>query len=95
MAYEAGFDGVIASGLEAARIREMAGPDFLIVTPGIRLMGSSMDDQERVTTPESAILAGADYIVVGRPITQASDVKIAAESFVHHIREARLRKSLG
>jgi orotidine-5'-phosphate decarboxylase len=89
MAREAGFDGVIASGQEAAKIREAVGPGFLIVTPGIRLMGSSMDDQERVTTPESAIGAGADYIVVGRPITQSGDPKVAAESFVHHIREAR------
>lgn len=91
MAHEAGFDGVISSGQEAARIREAVGPGFLIVTPGIRLMGSSMDDQERVTTPESAISSGADYIVVGRPITQSSDPKVAAESFVHHIREARQR----
>lgn len=89
LAREAGFDGVIASGQEAAKIREAVGPGFLIVTPGIRLMGSSMDDQERVTTPESAIGAGADYIVVGRPITQSGDPKVAAESFVHHIREAR------
>jgi orotidine-5'-phosphate decarboxylase len=95
IARESGFDGVIASGLEAKRIREMAGPDFLIVTPGIRLMGSSMDDQERVTTPESAMLSGADYIVVGRPITQASDPTVAAESFVHHIREAQARMMRG
>ncbi len=91
MAREAGFDGVVASGLEAARVRQMAGPGFLIVTPGIRLPGGTTDDQERVTTPESAIASGADYIVVGRPITQASDPRIAAESFVHHIREARKR----
>ena len=89
MAHDAGFDGVISSGQEAAKIREAVGPGFLIVTPGIRLMGSSMDDQERVTTPESAISAGADYIVVGRPITQSGDPKASAESFVHHIREAR------
>lgn len=91
MARETGFDGVIASGQEAERIRKEIGPDFLIVTPGIRLMGSSMDDQERVTTPESAISAGADYIVVGRPITQSGDPIVAAESFVHHIREARAK----
>jgi orotidine-5'-phosphate decarboxylase len=95
MARDAGFDGVIASGQEAARIREAVGPGFLIVTPGIRLMGSSMDDQERVTTPESAIGAGADYIVVGRPITQSGDPKVAAESFVHHIREARVKLAKG
>jgi len=89
MAHDAGFDGVISSGQEAAKIRETIGPGFLIVTPGIRLEGSTMDDQERVTTPESAISSGADYVVVGRPITQSGDPKASAESFVHHIREAR------
>jgi orotidine-5'-phosphate decarboxylase len=71
LAYAAGFDGVIASGQEAARIREATSPKFLIVTPGIRLQGSTTDDQERVMTPDNAISAGADHIVVGRPITQA------------------------
>jgi orotidine-5'-phosphate decarboxylase len=89
LAREAGFDGVIASGQEAGRIREAIGPGFLIVTPGIRLTGSSSDDQQRITTPENAIRAGADYIVVGRPITQADDPKLAAETFVNHIREAQ------
>jgi orotidine-5'-phosphate decarboxylase len=88
LAYESGFDGVIASGQEASRIRAETGPGFLIVTPGIRLPGSSTDDQERVMTPDRAIAAGADHIVVGRPITQADDPKTAADSFLHHIREA-------
>ncbi len=88
LAHEAGFDGVIASGQEAERIRKVAGPDFLIVTPGIRLEGSAMDDQERVMTPERAIRAGADHIVVGRPITQADNPRAAALAFVHHIRNA-------
>ncbi len=79
LAYESGFDGVIASGQEAANIRAATGPGFLIVTPGIRLPGSSTDDQERVMTPDHAIAAGADHIVVGRPITQADDPKTAAE----------------
>ncbi|MEW5962134.1 MAG: orotidine-5'-phosphate decarboxylase [Pseudomonadota bacterium] len=91
LAHEAGFDGVIASGQEAARIRHAIGPDFLIVTPGIRLGGSAMDDQERVMTPDHAIAAGADYIVVGRPITQADDPRAVAEAFVHHIRDAHAR----
>jgi orotidine-5'-phosphate decarboxylase len=94
MAYAAGFDGVIASGHEAARIRAATGPGFLIVTPGIRLPGSTTDDQERVMTPDHAITAGANHIVVGRPITQADDPKLAAETFIHHIREA-LAKSGG
>ncbi len=88
LAREAGCDGVIASGQEAHRIRETTGEDFLIVTPGIRMEGSVMDDQERVMTPERAIRAGADHIVVGRPITQSDDPRAAALSFVHHIRDA-------
>jgi orotidine-5'-phosphate decarboxylase len=88
LAREAGVDGVIASGQEAARIREGIGPGFLIVTPGIRLTGSATDDQERITTPDHAVAAGADYIVVGRPITQADDPVAVAQTFIHHIREA-------
>ena len=93
LAYEAGFDGVIASGQEAARVRQAVGPGFLIVTPGIRLPGSTTDDQERIATPESAIIGGADHIVVGRPITQADDPRAAAETFTHHIREALHRRA--
>ena len=88
LAFHSGFDGVIASGQEAAKIRAATSPTFLIVTPGIRLPGGTTDDQERVMTPDSAIKAGADHIVIGRPITQASDPQIAAETFLHHIREA-------
>ena len=84
-AREAGFDGVIASGQEAARIRETVGPGFLIVTPGIRLSGATTGDQQRVMTPEHAIAAGADHIVVGRPITEASDPLEAARTFQAHI----------
>lgn len=90
LAHKAGFDGVIASGQEAHQIREDLGPNFLIVTPGIRLEGSVMDDQERVMTPERAIRAGADHIVVGRPITQSDDPRASALAFVHHIRDALL-----
>ena len=61
------------------------------MTPGIRLTGSATDDQERITTPDHAIASGADYIVVGRPITQADDPKTAAETFIHHIRDAHSR----
>ncbi len=93
LARELGFDGVVASGQEAARIREAVGPDFLIVTPGIRLTGSSTDDQERITTPDNAIAAGADFIVVGRPITQSDDPRAAAETFIHHIREAHAART--
>ncbi|HEX9882300.1 MAG TPA: orotidine-5'-phosphate decarboxylase [Hyphomicrobium sp.] len=93
LAHESGFDGVIASGQEAAHIREAVEPNFLIVTPGIRLTGSTSDDQERITTPDHAIAAGADYIVVGRPITQSDDPKAAAETFIHHIREAHAARA--
>jgi orotidine-5'-phosphate decarboxylase len=91
LAFESGFDGVVASGQEAARIRAATGPGFLIVTPGIRLTGGTTDDQERVMTPDHAIAAGADHIVVGRPITQADDPRTTAETFIHHIREAHAR----
>lgn len=89
LARESGFDGVIASGQEAGRIRQAVGPNFLIVTPGIRLTGSATDDQERITTPDHAIASGADYIVVGRPITQADDPKMVAATFINHIRDAQ------
>ena len=89
MAYETGFDGVIASGQEAAEIRRATSPDFLIVAPGIRLAGGAADDQARIMTPDRAITAGADYLVVGRPITEASEPKAMAETFLRHIKEAR------
>jgi orotidine-5'-phosphate decarboxylase len=89
MAELAGFDGVIASGQEAAAIRAETGPDFLIVTPGIRLPGAEAGDQTRVTTPEDAIGYGANHIVVGRPINAAKDPKAAAQAFLEHIAKAR------
>ncbi len=91
LAYEAGFDGVIASGQEAERIREATSPEFLIVTPGIRLLGASIDDQARVASPESAIASGANYLVVGRPITEASEPTTMAEAFIRHIRDAHAK----
>lgn len=78
LAQAAGCDGVIASGQEAASIRAVVGPDFLIVTPGIRLAGAASDDQTRIMTPIDAVRAGADHIVVGRPITQAADPRAVA-----------------
>jgi orotidine-5'-phosphate decarboxylase len=93
LARQSGFDGVVGSGQEAARIREAVGSGFLIITPGIRLTGSATDDQERVTTPEHAIAAGADYIVVGRPITQSDDPVAIARAFIHHIGEACGKKN--
>ena len=89
LAHETGFDGVIASGQEAERIRAATSPGFLIVTPGIRLAGGGAGDQARIMTPDRAISAGADYLVVGRPITEASDAKVMADTFIRHIKEAR------
>ena len=91
LAKEAGFDGVIASGHEAASIRKASGPDFLIVTPGVRPQGAPAEDQARAVTPLKAIEAGADYLVVGRPITRAPDPRAAAEAIVAEIAAALSR----
>lgn len=88
LAREAGCDGVIASGQEAAAVRAATGSGFLIVTPGIRLPGGAAGDQTRITTPGDAIRSGADHIVVGRPITAASDPRAAALEFAAAIRAA-------
>ena len=69
----AGLDGVVCSPLEAAIVKEHCGKDFVTVTPGVRFADSAKDDQSRITTPEKAREIGSDYIVVGRPITQAED----------------------
>ena len=72
LAKEAGLDGMVCSAREANLLRQLMGEDFLLVTPGIRPIGSDRGDQSRIMTPADAIRAGVDYIVVGRPITQAS-----------------------
>jgi orotidine-5'-phosphate decarboxylase len=95
LAREAGCDGVVASGLEAALVRDAVGPGIAIVTPGIRLAGDAAGDQTRVATPQTAIASGADYIVVGRPITAAPDPSQAVEGFVQAIEEALVMRSLG
>lgn len=82
LAKESGLRGVVASPLEIGRIREACGEDFVILTPGIRPTGSDIGDQRRTMTPREAIAAGADYIVVGRPITGAADARSAAQSIV-------------
>lgn len=88
LAQDAGMDGVIASGQEAASVRAATAKNFLIVTPGIRLPGGDAGDQQRITTPEDALRAGANHLVVGRPITAASDPKRAAETVLGHIKLA-------
>jgi orotidine-5'-phosphate decarboxylase len=95
LARDAGADGVVASALEAARVREIIGPDMTIVTPGIRLPENDAGDQTRVATPQVAIAAGADYLVAGRPITAAADPRAAARIFVESIEEGLTLRSLG
>ncbi len=73
MTADCGLDGVVCSAVEAPAMRAARGPGFILVTPGIRPAGSEPDDQARIITPEAAIAGGADYLVVGRPITQAAD----------------------
>jgi len=68
-----GLDGVVCSALEAPALRSALGPRFKLVTPGIRPAGSARDDQSRIITPEAAVANGADFLVIGRPITQAAD----------------------
>ena len=87
-ALEAGCDGVITSGREAKKVRELAGDKLLVVTPGIRPDGYGEDEQKRRTTPTSAIQAGADYLVIGRPITGSSDPRKAAQETLLEMQQA-------
>lgn len=82
---EAGLNGVVASPREARKIKEVCGKEFIVVCPGVRLLESSKDDQKRIATPREAVDSGADYIVVGRPITQAENPLLAAEKIKEQI----------
>ena len=86
-----GLDGVVASPQEAAAVRRECGPDFLIVTPGIRPAGAETQDQARAATPAGAIAAGANYLVVGRPITAAADPGQAASAIAAEIAQTWTR----
>jgi orotidine-5'-phosphate decarboxylase len=88
MALAAGAEGLVASAREAARLRALTGPETLLVTPGIRPSGADAGDQKRVTTPADAIRAGADLLVVGRPIVRASDPAAAARRIAREVDEA-------
>jgi orotidine-5'-phosphate decarboxylase len=87
LAKAAGLDGVVASPKEIAAIRQACGPEFQIVTPGIRPAGQAgKDDQARTLTPAEAVAAGATYLVIGRPITAAPDPRAAAEAIAAETR---------
>ena len=88
LAQVAGVNGVVASALEASWLRGHLGENFLIVTPGIRPAGGERGDQKRVTTPADAVLAGSDYLVVGRAVTDAGDPAAALASILEEMAEA-------
>ncbi len=90
-AQEIGVDGLVCSPEEAASLRKIVGDRLNLVTPGIRPAGASTGDQKRIMTPSRAITAGADYLVVGRPILEAADPKGAAEVIVAEIAQASVR----
>jgi orotidine-5'-phosphate decarboxylase len=87
IASEAGCHGLICSGWEAARVKQELGDDFVVMTPGIRPEWTLVDgdDQKRVVTPRRAVTAGADYLVVGRPIRDSEDPAVAAERIAEEI----------
>jgi len=88
LAKQAGLDGVVASPLEVAEIRRVCPGKFQIVVPGIRPESAKKNDQSRISTPKEAISAGADYLVVGRPITAAKDPRAAAKAILEEISAA-------
>ena len=86
LAKHAGLDGIVCSAQEATVMRQQLGKDFLLVTPGIRLADSAQDDQCRIMTPRAAIQAGASYLVIGRPITQAENPVAVLRNIIDDIR---------
>ncbi|MBT3360529.1 MAG: orotidine-5'-phosphate decarboxylase [Rhodospirillales bacterium] len=85
---DCGLDGVVCSAREITVLRQACGPDFKLVVPGIRPAWSSTDDQRRIVTPSQALALGADYLVIGRPITAATDPAEAAQKIADEIAEA-------
>jgi orotidine-5'-phosphate decarboxylase len=85
LALKADIDGVVASPREITIIRQNCGDRFLIVTPGIRMPSSKSDDQKRTLSPREAVAAGADYLVIGRPIKDAKDPIEATEKIIEDI----------
>jgi orotidine-5'-phosphate decarboxylase len=93
-ARDTGVDGLVCSPEEAADLRSIVGPGMVLVTPGIRPAGSASGDQKRIMTPWKAISAGADYLVVGRPVLEARDPKAAAEAIFAEIEQAQASERL-
>ena len=92
LAKQAGLDGVVCSALEAPAVRRELGPEFKILVPGVRPTTAATNDQSRIATPGDAVRAGADYLVVGRPITAAKNPREAALQIAAEI-EAAARRS--
>ena len=89
LAAEAGLDGVVSSALEVEAVKRRHGSDFLVVTPAIRPAGAQAGDQARTATPAEAVRAGADYLVIGRPIHAADDPRKAFEQILQEVATAR------
>ena len=85
LAQNAGLDGVVASPHEIAAVKDTCGPEFMVVTPGVRPAWAATNDQKRIMTPGDAVAGGADYIVIGRAITAADDRRLAAETIIAEI----------
>lgn len=94
LAKTAGLDGVVCSALEAPAVRRELGPEFKILVPGVRPATAAANDQSRVATPGDAVRAGADYLVVGRPITAAANPRAAAREIVAEIAHAERRSAV-
>jgi orotidine-5'-phosphate decarboxylase len=90
LAVEAGARGLVCSPQEVAAVRAEVGDDILLITPGVRLAGADLHDQARVATPEQALRAGADLLVIGRPITRAADPGAAAAAIGASLRRAEM-----
>lgn len=84
-ANETGMNGIVCSPLEVARVREIAGPESILVTPGVRSAGASQGDQKRVATPKQAMDDGASYLVIGRQVTRAADPRRACQQILEEI----------
>ena len=84
----AGADGIVSAASEAPRVRARLGDDFVLVVPGIRPAGADRQDQKRVATPAHAVRSGADYLVVGRPVTQAEDPAAALRAILAEVKTA-------